>query len=75
MKTRSAFPLDVLRSAESLAGFGRVETGATSAVRFVRVRVSDPDYFPRAILATYGGGKPVLINDSARIDQFLHRGC
>jgi hypothetical protein len=64
-----------LRAAKTLTGFGKIKTGSTPSVRYVRVAVSDPDRYPEALLVAYGSDAPVVINDAAKISQFLHRGC
>lgn len=74
MKTNT-YTIAELRAATSLKGFGKIKTGATSAVRYVHVRVDDGDHYPVALIVTYFGRKPSVINDSALISQFVHRGC
>lgn len=54
---------------------GKLRTGSTDSVKYKRVEVADDDRFPEAIIATYGSDSPVVINESGKIDQFLHRGC
>lgn len=75
MKTAQTYTLAHLLAATSLKGFGKIKTGATNAVRYVKVRVDDGDHHPIALLVTYGKDAPCIINDAARISQFLHRGC
>lgn len=75
MKTAKTYTIAQLVAAKSLKGFGKIKTGSTDAVRYVKVRVDDGDHYPIALLVTYGKDGPCIINDSARIDQFLHRGC
>jgi hypothetical protein len=76
MKTKaSTYTIAELRAATSLKGFGKIKTGSTDAVRYVEVRVDDGDHYPVALIVTYFGRKPSIINDSALISQFLYRGC
>jgi L-asparaginase/Glu-tRNA(Gln) amidotransferase subunit D len=72
----TTYTIDELNKINSLAEVaGKNRTGIVRSVRYKKVRVEDGNRYPVAIVASYSGAQPTIINDAAKIDQFLHRGC
>lgn len=54
---------------------GKAKTGATDSIRSKRVTLAQSEVYGEAVVVSYGGGPLCVIDEPAKRDQFIHRGC